>query len=184
MPSLAIAKKDKTTGNPVGKLGIPPDLVSALELLFYLEERRTAAVSPTPAWFLAEAFGALQYRTFKPTPLQDFLHSLLGPAYCGAESLLTYYAVVAMALFAKAALSEDIAAWQQMRHRCEGCLMYWGIRSRQEYMTVTERWMLRTHAAWAREGVSPNVYDKGMALLHMLRSRIGQLVKYEKPEYE
>lgn len=181
MPSLAVAivaKKDKVAKNvPI----IPPDLVSALELLFFLEEVRTGQVPPTPAWFLAEAFASQQYRAFKPTELQNFLQGLLGPAYSGAESIMTYYAVVAMALFAKAVLSKDIAAWQQVRHRCEGCLMYWGVRSRQEYMAATEGWMRRTHAEWERESVgnggNPNVSDRGSALLYLLRTRVGKLVK-------
>jgi hypothetical protein len=153
MPCLtaAIVTKKDNVSTPkcisTPKSGIPPDLLSALELLFFLEEQRTGAVAPTPAWFLAEAFASQQQRNFKATPaLQNFLHGLLGPSYQGAAAISTYYVTCVMALVLKAV--GDVESWRTVGTRCEWCLMHWGVRTREAYIRCTEAWIVRTMEKW------------------------------------
>lgn len=158
MPSLAVAivaKKDKpiTHSKPSPKLAIPPDLQSAIELLFFLEERRTGKISPTPAWFFAEAFASQQYQHFQETSaLQQFLQTLLGSAYAGPMCISTYYVTVVFALCVKSAMypvqdEKRIGMEKETGSRfyalCEWCLMQWGVRvGREIYIRVTDVWVL------------------------------------------
>jgi hypothetical protein len=185
MPSLTLTNSLKKESVAVGKppkIGIPPDLQSALELLFFLEEQRTGKVAPTPAWFLAEAFAAQQYRNFKATDaLQHFLHGLLGSAYSGSAAMETYYATVVFAMCLKDLYSGDTNG--NVLRRCEWCLGQWGIRDgRKDVVDVTEAWLRRTKAK-ATSNIpestgNPNiVYEKGRTLLEIMQKRGSKLVK-------
>jgi hypothetical protein len=193
MPSLAVAivaKKDKSTAksisSPKPSPVIPPDLVSALELLFFVEEQRTGQVAPTPVWFLTEAFASQQQRNFKATPaLQHFLHGLLGPAYQGAAALSTYYIPCVMALVLKAVGDGD---WRMVGARCEWCLMYWGVRDREVALHCTEAWIGRTMGKWRmRVGNvgntgNPNIgavlLEQGADLVQFMQKRGAKLAKH------
>ncbi len=169
------------------KIGIPPDLQSALELLFFLEEQRTGKVAPTPAWFLAEAFAAQQYRNFKATDtLQHFLHALLGSAYSGSAAMETYYATVVFALCLKDHYSGETNGGGSIFRRCEWCLGQWGIREgRKDVVDVTEAWFRRTKgmATATTSNIpestgNPNiVYERGRLLLEVMQKRGSKLAK-------
>jgi hypothetical protein len=187
MPSLTLTNSPKKESVVVGKppkIGIPPDLQSALELLFFLEEQRTGKVAPTPAWFLAEAFAAQQYRNFKATDaLQHFLQGLLGSAYAGSAAMETYYATVVFALCMKDLYSGDTSIFR----RCEWCLGQWGIREgRKDVIDITEAWVKCTNAKAKTSTTSnaphetgnPNiVYERGRILLEVMQKRGSKLVK-------
>ncbi len=210
MPSLALAisaKKDKsvTQSPPTPKLVIPPDLQSAVEFLFCLEATRTGEVPPVTAWFFAEAFASQQYRNFKTTPqLQHFLQGLIGAsAYAGPSSLSTYYCAIVLALCMRmldaASLEtvESVYGIETMSARfyalCEWCLMYWGIREREVYISVTEDWIAVMWRRLRREDVGNvgsvgNVGNTGnpntiqtqewtFNVLQKLRKRLGKLGK-------
>ncbi len=207
MPSLALAisaKKDKsvTQSPPTPKLVIPPDLQSAVEFLFSLEATRTGEVPPSTAWFFAEAFASQQYRNFKNTPaLQHFLHGLIGSsAYAGPSALSTYYCAIVLALCMRMmdAVSvesvESVDGIGTMSARfyalCEWCLLYWGIREREAYISVTEDWVAAMWRRLRREDVgnvgsvgntgNPNMIptqDWTLSVLQKLRKRLGKLGK-------
>ena len=201
MPSLALAisaKKDKSVAQspPIPKLVIPPDLQSAVEFLFSLEVTRTGEVPPSTAWFFAEAFASQQYRNFNNTPaLQHFLQGLIGvSAYAGPLALSTYYCVIVLALSMRMLDSvsmESVDGIETMSARfyalCEWCLMYWGIREREAYISVTEDWVATT---WRRmEGMrrenvgntgNPNnmlMQDWTIVVMQKFRKRLGKLGK-------
>lgn len=189
MPSLAVAivaKKDALAIGKPHKTGIPPDLQSALELLFFLEERRTGKVPPTPAWFLAEAFGAQQCRNFKATePLQHFLQGLLGSAYSGPLALGTYYSTVVFALTLKEVYSGICGTGStDIVHDLVWCLQYWGIRNkevRKEMVSRTIAWIQCTvskSGGSPQNTVNPNIiYERGYELLGIMQKRGVKLVK-------
>jgi hypothetical protein len=175
MPSLTVTPTK--IANPPRKSGPPPDLALALEFLFLLWEQRNGEPAPTPGWFLLEAFSALQTRNFKPSPpLQHFLQSFLGPAYCGAEAVETYYLVVAFAMIVKGVYTDQLAMGT-----CRWCLMQWGIRERRDAIDqVTEKWRRRVLEVWSTmpAGQGPNeFYERGFRLLDVMRFKGPTLVK-------
>ncbi len=177
MPTLTVSKK---IISPPRKSGPPPDLALALEFLFFLWEQQTGETTPTPAWFLLEAFSAMQKRDYKPSiPIQHFLQSFLGPAYCGADAVETYYLVVVFAMVVKGVYMEQDK--DGGLGTCRWCLMQWGIRQERDAIDQgTERWRRRVLEVWDTlpAGQGPNeLYEKGHRLLDVLRSRGPKLVK-------
>jgi hypothetical protein len=160
------------------KSGPPPDLSAALELLFFLWEQHSGESAPTPAWFLMEAFSALQQRNFKASPpLQHFLQSLLGPSYCGAEAVETYYITVLFAAILRTVYTEDVGSMGI----CRWCLMHWGVREgRDEIERQALKWRRRVLEVWSTlpAGQGPNeMYERGHRLLEVMRLRGPKLAK-------
>ncbi len=129
MPSCAISSV--APGTPLsptraskGRVGFPPELLSAVELLFFAFSRNNQGISAE--LFFAEAFAAAQRRDFGPSKLvQNFLHALLGStAYAGPTALSTYYGVVVGALAFAGTLRGSVTdAWP----RCRWVLQHWGV---------------------------------------------------------
>jgi hypothetical protein len=187
MPTLTVTAKPIQQERVRGLQGVPEfaGIQAALELLFALWEQRTREIPPTPEWFLHEAFASQQMRNYQPSkPLQHFLQSLLGPSYCGAESVITYYMVVVFATTLKQMyMGPD--AQEEWGRDCRKCLIFWGIREGREEMEVEARkWQRRVLDTWATmpgQSQGPNeVYERGFRLLDTMIARGPRLVKKTK----
>ncbi len=191
MPSLAVAIVAKGAHESSQRTGgIPPDVLSALEILFLMVESITGEISPTPMAFLCEAFQAMQYKQFKSTPaIQNFLQRLLGPSYMGDSHFTTYYLPILFAsavegLFVGMLGGQDVAG-RKMEGRCRWCLRIWGIRDTTEILRETAQWYARTLARMpVLPTDSPNVlYEKGVVVLKFLQKRGLKMhikIKYSK----
>ncbi len=192
MPTLTTTNPNYSASNstkapPSRKGAIPPDVLVALELLFSAHaysggSDSSVAVIPTPGWFIAEAFAAQQYKTFRPTEdLQHYLQSLLGSrCYAGAFSLRTYFIPLAQALLLHALteLDLDSDSMEKIKGSARACLMHWGYRQekRDAVLGVLMTWVHRTLEKLEAPACVGNL-ERVLEVAAFLRKRGGALGK-------